>query len=374
MENQFKEVGATDCNTRYLGGRGGLLSARGSKRIEDIVAQSKDELSRWFTGLRSWVSTNVDEVTFPIQVIVEGSWVGGTEILSSFTKWQPESSDSRSCIEESLPGKSSSKKPIMVDLGDKKRQWLLRIGSFGFRVWDGQYRWKNWALSYGPWDRQLWLSRPAIQTFSERLGRNEGLGYSVEVAKAQCKKVVDNIKVNCRLSNSPSTGKNSTPTREVLEEFQFDEESNTMKLPERWVSSDFVLPQREKRRQGLARRRSLEEILQSSRQVKIKGPKSSRASWEKIHTKAKSLSKGSNSGMDLTDSQILNTNRILCEQEGKSTENKGLFPKNIWGFISRLGMEGSSHEEAILQKLQHMKERDLRQFLDLEETPKDVQA
>ncbi|GAB4849003.1 hypothetical protein Ancab_003815, partial [Ancistrocladus abbreviatus] len=98
------------------------------------------------------------------------------------------------------------------------------------------------------------------------------------------------------------------------------------------------------------------------------------SAWVKNHTKAISQSEETNSGMDLTDSQILNMNRILYEQEGKNTENNCLSPKNIWGFISQIGVEGSSNEEQILQKLQHMEERDLRQFLDLAEAQKDVQA
>ncbi|GAB4829835.1 hypothetical protein Ancab_019498 [Ancistrocladus abbreviatus] len=103
-------------------------------------------------------------------------------------------------------------------------------------------------------------------------GQKEWPGYLAEVPKAQCETVVDNIAVSRKPSESSKTRCNSTQIRGVLEEFQLDEESNIMKLPE------------------------------------------------------------------------------------------------------RQGVEGSSNEEEILQKLQHMEERDLRQFLDLAKAQKDVQA
>ncbi|GAB4850338.1 hypothetical protein Ancab_029639 [Ancistrocladus abbreviatus] len=230
MENKFKEASATDCGIRYLGGKGVLLSARGSRRIEDIVTQSKDQLSQWFTALRSWISTDVG--------------VGRWGWIRLFTEWQPESSDSRSYIEESLPGKSSLEKPVMADEGDKKVQIAcqevvddlvtdlslnlyrrdVELGSgscrgfsrgifefgddcinedingkkdngfFALVALDSESRMDKLGERIGPSqvghgidNKGIRKSRLAAPTFSERLGvegRNEGPGYSTEVPKA----------------------------------------------------------------------------------------------------------------------------------------------------------------------------------------------
>ncbi|GAB4834584.1 hypothetical protein Ancab_032843, partial [Ancistrocladus abbreviatus] len=195
------------------------------------------------------------------------------------------------------------------------------------------------------------------QTYSERIGLegwDEELGYLANVLKAQREIVVENIEECSRPSKSPRTRRNSTQAPGALVEFQSDEDTNLLKLPNRWGLTNFSWPQCEKGRQRCVRRRSLEEILKSSCRVKISGPRSSRASrkkgpvWEKNCMKAKSQNEETNSGMDLTDSQILNMNCILCEQEGKSTKNTGLSPKKILSFISQIEVKGSANEEEIL--------------------------
>ncbi|GAB4848578.1 hypothetical protein Ancab_003284 [Ancistrocladus abbreviatus] len=84
------------------------------------------------------------------------------------------------------------------------------------------------------------------QTSSEKMGLEgleEGPGYVADVLKAQREMVVDNTVICNRPSKSPRTLRNLTQTRVALEELQSDEESNLLKLPKRWGSTDISWPQ-----------------------------------------------------------------------------------------------------------------------------------
>ncbi|GAB4853303.1 hypothetical protein Ancab_017485 [Ancistrocladus abbreviatus] len=139
LECKLKAKGVKDCNIRYLGGRGVLLLASGSRDIKAIVVEHKKELQQWFVLIKPWetmdivnntkghkclefarillhtssmgminslVIIQVDSAIVSVRVAEEGTLFDGHEILRGYNEGYPSVLVSRSYIEESLIGES----------------------------------------------------------------------------------------------------------------------------------------------------------------------------------------------------------------------------------------------------------------------------
>ncbi|GAB4849582.1 hypothetical protein Ancab_004377 [Ancistrocladus abbreviatus] len=82
------------------------------------------------------------------------------------------------------------------------------------------------------------------------------------------------------------------------------------------------------------------------------------------------FSEEEDSGMVLNDSQIENMNRIICKKDAFPPDMElSPSPSQIWSFLTRIGVQGTTTAEALVNSIRTMEQRDLKSFLESVQVP-----
>ncbi|GAB4836067.1 hypothetical protein Ancab_000984 [Ancistrocladus abbreviatus] len=72
------------------------------------------------------------------------------------------------------------------------------------------------------------------------------------------------------------------------------------------------------------------------------------------------------SGVSITDSQIMNRNKLLCAAEDRTDDScVQPSPKQIWDFLTRIAIEQENGEEEMVRRIKEMEQRDAAMFAEM---------
>ncbi|GAB4855928.1 hypothetical protein Ancab_024568 [Ancistrocladus abbreviatus] len=75
------------------------------------------------------------------------------------------------------------------------------------------------------------------------------------------------------------------------------------------------------------------------------------------------FTEAADSGMDPNDSQIENMNRLICKQEAQQAiKEPSPTPNQIWSFLTRIGVKGTTTAEEMVERIKVMEQWDLKNF------------